>query len=455
MTIARAKETSNEVLFIRKPAAATHFENRYTLAERKLINICIAHAQEEGVTNREYEMAVKDLEYWKVIPETRNRKWLEEVVTGVVTKAITWNSFGKDRVEEWGVCTFLASGRIRAGRFKYRLNPELVSRLSNPKVWGRFRLLAQLNITHRHALVLYEYLGTELSMAGREAADVAVILSVDDFRSLCGLKPAQYGEFKSLNRFVIKPAVEEICKHTDLEVTCKTKRVERKVSELIFRVGRKDNFQFALPQLNLPMNGDEDDTLGHMTENGDEERAVLIALLAETGIQDTAAVKIISQYDPDRIRRNVAYAREQDGKGQVSRLAAYVVKSIQEDYRPAPTREELDKAAAARRAIEETRRAEDEAAREKALQAEFDAYRERRTREIFESKPPEWQAARRKRYEDELLSRPKSDIWRQCFEERGWNHGFISGAFYGELQKELLTEQDELDVAAFKKRPCD
>lgn len=449
MTSVRPTESSNEILFIRKPAATTHFENNYTLAERKLINICIGHAQEEGIASKEYDMAVRDLEYWKVIPETRNRKWLEEVVTGVVTKAITWNSLGKDRVEEWGVCTFLASGRIRGGRFKYRLNPELVARLSNPKVWGRFRLLAQLNITHRHALVLYEYLGTELSIAGRDVNEIAAILSVDDFRSLCGLKDGQYPEFKALNRFVIKPAVAEICKQTDLEVEYKTKRVQRKVSELIFKVSRKENFQFALPQLSLPRRGDDDDDFA---ENGDEERAELFAALVDAGIQETAAGRIVESFEPDRIKRNLAYAMEQTQKGHVTRLAAYTVKAIQEDYRPAPTREELEKDQATKRAVEQNRLEETEAAREKELRAEFDKFREKRVREIFESKPAKWQKARRKKFADELLARPASDIWRQCFEDKGWAHGFVNGSFFGELQEEVLSAPEETDFDVFRNK---
>lgn len=448
MTSARPTKSSNEILFIRKPAATTHFENNYTLAERKLINICIGHAQEEGISSREYDMAVRDLEYWKVIPETRNRKWLEEVVTGVVTKAITWNSLGKDRVEEWGICTFLASGRIRGGRFKYRLNPELVARLSNPKVWGRFRLLAQLNITHRHALVLYEYLGTELSMAGRNVNELAAILSVDDFRSLCSLQDGQYPEFKALNRFVIKPAVAEICKQTDLEVEYRTKRIQRRVTELIFKVGRKENFQFALPQLSLPRRGDDADDFA---ENGNEERAELFGALVNAGIQETAAGRIVESFEPDRIKRNLAYAMEQTQKGHVTRLAAYTVKAIQEDYRPAPTREELEKAEAAKRAIEENRREEMEAAREKELRAQFDKFREKRVREIFESKPKEWQDARRRSYARKLLARPKGDIWREYFEAKGWEHGFISGSFFGELQDVLLSAPEETDLAEFKR----
>ena len=71
-------------------------------------------------------------------------------------------------------------------------------------------------------------------------------------------------------------------------------------------------------------------------------------------------------------------------------------------------------------------------------------------REIFESKPAKWQKTRRKQFEDDLLARPASDIWRQCFEDKGWDHGFVSGSFYGELQEELLTEAHELDFAFFK-----
>jgi len=59
------------------------------------------------------------------------------------------------------------------------------------------------------------------------------VISLDDFRSALGLE-GKYPQFKELNKFVIKLAVEELNQRSDLVITYETLKKGRTVTALAF-----------------------------------------------------------------------------------------------------------------------------------------------------------------------------------------------------------------------------
>jgi hypothetical protein len=126
---------------------------------------------------------------------------------------------------------------IRDGVCTYAFAPEMRQRLYNPNMYAKINLLLQNKFASKHALVLWElctdYLGT-----GREHGETPFIV-IEQFRNLVGLENSQYAQqFKILNRDVIKPAVAEINRVSDLRVTVDHQRQGRKVMALKFHIRR-------------------------------------------------------------------------------------------------------------------------------------------------------------------------------------------------------------------------
>ena len=61
------------------------------------------------------------------------------------------------------------------------------------------------------------------------------------------MAPDEYPAFKSLNQWVIKPAIQEINKLTDYHVEVELKRIGRKVGELKFRISKPKEITVSEP----------------------------------------------------------------------------------------------------------------------------------------------------------------------------------------------------------------
>jgi len=70
-------------------------------------------------------------------------------------------------------------------------------------------------------------------------------IAIDDFRSMLAVEE-KYGQFKDLNKMIIKPAVAELNEKSDLAVTVETVKQGRKVIALRFRFRDDRQIKMAL-----------------------------------------------------------------------------------------------------------------------------------------------------------------------------------------------------------------
>ncbi len=440
-----AENTAHDSVVVRKPAATTHFANKYSIQERKLLNVCLWNAQNQGYQRSVHEMDCTLVRELIGATETRNYEWLRELARGLVGTLIEWNSLGKDKTAEWTVCTLLSSGQIRGGKFRYRLNPEIVDQIRNPRLWGKFKLLAQIKLKRKHALIIYEFLSTELSIQGASAQEIKVRISVDDIREICGLTEGQYEKFKDFNKYVLLPAKQEIDKFTEIVIDYECLRDGRKINELIFNVQRKKHFQFSLPGF------DELPVKNLSAENATEESVELLALLTAHDVSKSQAMRLVGKYSAERIRRNLAYYEKQAQKTKVDNRAAYVVKAIEGDFQPGPTAADITasgKAQTTARQLAAAVGAKAKATEDKAELKAFEDFQYARAREIFAGRSTSWQQKRRKAFQDNL---PEGNaLVRERLARGEWDSPIVSSVFFGELKNELLTEPHETSVEKYR-----
>jgi hypothetical protein len=116
----------------------------------------------------------------------------------------------------------------------------------------------------------------------------------------------KYSEFKDLNRAILAPAIKEINKVSDIEISFDVKRHARKISHLIFSINKKKEFQ------------PEFDSFGM-------ERRILInsVKMEELGISLEDQKILTNKYDVNKIEKALLITRTDMLTKDIVNTAAY------------------------------------------------------------------------------------------------------------------------------------
>ena len=222
----------NEVI---KASPAIQVQSKMTLLQRRAWNVLLANAYNELPNKEIHSISVGELAA-KLGFGDGNQEYLKEMLRSLRSCEVEWNLLDKDKVEEWGVASLLAEARIRDGICTYAYPPYLRTKLHSPRIYTKLNLRLQNQFSSKYALVLWEvcfdYFDTE-----RDQGETPFI-SLEIFRELMGLETNDYTTFKSLNQWVIKPAIKEINALTNYHIEGERKRVGRRIAELKFRITR-------------------------------------------------------------------------------------------------------------------------------------------------------------------------------------------------------------------------
>jgi hypothetical protein len=159
----------------------------------------------------------------------------------------------------------------------------------------------------------------------------------------------------------------------------------------------------------------------------------------ERGVSESRARALVGQYDPQRVLDNLTYADEQFLAGKVKSRAAYVVKAIEADYRPAalPPPEK-------RRTPPSRSREHSELA---SLKERFRAFRQARVREVFGALSDVEQATLRDRFEREAPDLYPGIVAR--LRKQGFDSRMVQSHFYRYAADVLLAAPEEVSFEAY------
>jgi hypothetical protein len=415
-----------------KPTATIHVGNKLSLIERKVFNAIIWHSQKSRFAKNDNTLSVSLLMSLIGLERSKNLDVIKEALEKLTTNPIIWNTLKKDRTADWGICTFLAGAELSGGKLRYVLNPLLAEKVNHPTLFAKIQLLVQTQFSSKYSLALYEFLLDELGRAGNpETHEVQATL--DTVRHVLQFD----GAYKHLNSDVLKPCMREINKHSDISIGYRGVKKGRAVAALLFSIER------TAVQLQMPL----DDL--KILEDGEETvlspKDSLIAELVERGVGRGKTKQLVDTYDEERIRENIAYVEKEQEAGKVKKLSAYLVRAIEEDYRPKKTRVELRKEAEAA----EQRKREEESRAKKEEEKEWNQFRAERVREHFAALPPEEQELRRHAFAEDL--RHKDVFLYRHYRKEGLGSRLVESKFFQGVRDELLSTPEETDIAAYLK----
>ncbi|MGI3167219.1 replication initiation protein [Pseudooceanicola sp. 200-1SW] len=292
---------------VKKHVAAIHVSGKLTLLQRKLSNVLLLNAYDTLVSQQVHRIDARTL-CLMIGYNSNDMDTLKASLRGLAETVAEWDMLDADGQQEWGVSALLSYAKLKGGVCEYAYSPALAEKLNDPKVFALINLNIQRRFTSGHALALYEncYRFVRTGSTGW--------WSLDLFRRLMGVADSPYYEtYKHLNAKIIKPAVAEVNRTSNIVVTPETRKMGRTVTDIRFKIA--ENPQLAILDI--------DDGAG--LRNSD-----IYARIRALGVSDRLARQWISEHGEGYVGQKLDYIA---GQGGVKNAVGYLTAALREDYR--------------------------------------------------------------------------------------------------------------------------
>ncbi|MFD0860458.1 replication initiation protein [Roseovarius aquimarinus] len=291
---------------VKKHVAAIHVSGKLSLLQRKLSNVLLLNAYDTLTTQRSHQIDAGTL-CLMIGYNSNDTATLKQSLKGLAETVAEWDMLDASGQQEWGVSSLLSYATLKNGVCEYAYSPALADKLHDPKVFALINLNIQRRFTSGHALALYEncYRFIRTGSTGWWSMEI--------FRRLMGLDGSSYYEsFKHLNAKVIKPAVAEVNKTSNIVITPETRKRGRVVTDIRFLI--KENPQLAILDL--------DD--GAAARHGP-----VYARLRELGVSDRLARQWLTTHGEEQVEAKLDYVA---GRKNVGSMVGYLSAALAQDY---------------------------------------------------------------------------------------------------------------------------
>lgn len=295
---------------VKKHVAAIHVSGKLSLLQRKLSNVLLLNAYDTLTSQPTHAIDARTL-CLMVGYNSNDMATLKQSLRGLAETVAEWDMLDASGQQEWGVSSLLSYATLKGGVCEYAYSPALAAKLSDPKVFALINLNIQRSFTSGHALALYEncYRFVRTRSTGW--------WSLDLFRRLMGVADSSYYEvYKHLNAKIIKPAVAEVNKTSNIMLTPEIRKRGRSVTDIRFLI--EENPQLAI--LNI------DDGAG-------VRNTPVYARLRELGVNDRLARQWLGEHGEAYVSSKLAYVA---GQGAVQNPVGYLTAALRDDFE-APT----------------------------------------------------------------------------------------------------------------------
>ncbi|WP_413219895.1 replication initiation protein [Tritonibacter mobilis] len=409
---------------VKKNVAAIHISGKLTLLQRKLSNVLLLNAYDTLTSARSHTIDARTLAMM-VGYNSNDVDSLRASLRALAETVAEWDMLDEQGHQEWGVSALLSFAKLKNGVCEYAYSPALAQKLHDPKIYALINVKIQRNFTSGHGLALYEncYRFVRTGSTGWWSLDI--------FRKLMGVDGSAYYEsFKHLNAKIIKPAVAEVNKSSDIIIEPQTRKKGRAVSDIRFLI--KENPQMAMFQI------DDSDGLRNLS---------VYKALRGQGVSDRLARQWITEHGQDYVQEKLDYVA---GQGEVKSSVGYLRAAIMGDYSAAegskasprkPVDPETQAKLDAQRSIQEAEKAAEDA----AFQARAAERRERAKHlDIVETLVSRRNPTQRDADKRLFLSRLESDLDRDHFRQHSWRSALNAAAiisFWQELEPDAFVEE--------------
>ncbi len=291
---------------VKKHVAAIHVSGKLTLLQRKLSNVLLLNAYDTLTQQAKFEIDARTL-CLMIGYNSNDFDTLKQSLKGLAETVAEWDMLDNQGQQEWGVSSLLSYAKLKNGVCEYSYSPALAEKLNDPKVFALINLNIQRRFTSGHALALYEncYRFVRTGSTGW--------WTLETFRRLMGVNDSAYYEtYKHLNAKIIKPAVAEVNKTSNIVITPETRKMGRTVADIRFKITSN-------PQLGIL---DIDDGEG-------ARKSPIYARLKDAGVSDRLARQWMSEHGEDHVAAKLDYV---EGQSDVKSPVRYLSAALKNNY---------------------------------------------------------------------------------------------------------------------------
>lgn len=233
-------------------------KDRLSLLARKVYNVMMFYAQRQGVDQQIYRARMRDV-ITALDFNSHNTEPLKEHLRQMVTTKVEWQSPSTGEGARWGVSALIAHAELiyidGEVVMEWSYSPTIKQAILDPERYAKISLQYQAEFKSIAGLSLYE-------ICSRFADNPGGVTSRQPWGwwrpvltgSPDGAGWGVYEEWKYFKRDVVKPAVAEVSRITDLVVEAIEHKRGRFVSELQFKVARKSSPYKPLKAVPSPVN---------------------------------------------------------------------------------------------------------------------------------------------------------------------------------------------------------
>lgn len=401
---------------VKKNVAAIHISGKLSLLQRKLSNVLLLNAYDALTTAQSHTIDARTLA--TIVGYNSNDfDTLRASLRALAETVAEWDMLDEKGRQEWGVSSLLSFAKLKNGVCEYAYSPALAQKLHDPKIYALINVHIQRNFSSGHGLALYEncYRFVRTKSTGW--------WSLETFRKLMGVDESSYYEsFKHLNAKIIKPAVAEVNKSSDIIIEPEFQKKGRAVTDIRFLI--KANPQMAMFQI------DDSDGMRNL--------AVYKALRGQ-GVSDRLARQWITEHGESYVQQKLSLM---EGQGEIKSSVGYLSAALRDDYQP---KQDPPKPEPSPEALEAARQRALQKAQEEAEYAARQAERAGRAKlldlveELVSRRNPTQRDADRQLFMTGL----DDDLERENFRAHGWRSALNASAiiaFWREMEPEAFEQ---------------
>lgn len=317
--------TSSRDVYVAKHTAAVHIENKLSLLERKVFNILLKNAR-NGKEGDIYTIHIKDLSDLLDSKSATNYEFLKEVLHGLVERSLRFNILNKDKKQKWeSSISILSEVHYDGGVVYYRPSQSFIDVFMKPSSYAYLNIKYQNLLSSKHSLALWEYCCEQLD-SSKTSQMITPYIGLAKLKELLGAEGQVYEEYKVFNSKVLKKAVDEVNKKTDIKIEAVlVKKVGSRVDALAFTITRSsnvlvvDNVTVNEPQLELL----DTDIIATINETFEMQDLVYEAM--DIGIASEGLSKFCDQYSVQEIRNGIKLVKQKLDEGmKIKNIPGYL-----------------------------------------------------------------------------------------------------------------------------------
>ncbi len=405
---------------VKKNVAAIHISGKLTLLQRKLSNVLLLNAYDALTTAQTHTIDARTLAMM-VGYNSNDFDTLRASLRALAETVAEWDMLDEQGRQEWGVSSLLSFAKLKGGVCEYAYSPALAQKLYDPKIYALINVHIQRNFNSGHGLAMYEncYRFVRTGSTGWWALEV--------FRKLMGVDGSDYyTSFKHLNAKIIKPAVAEVNKSSDILIEPEFRKKGRSVTDIRFRI--KANPQKAMFEI------DDSDGVRNLP---------VYKTLRKQGVSDRLARQWIAEHGEDYVQQKLDYVA---GQGDIKSTVGYLSAALRDDYQM-PEKEAIQPPSPEILAAAKQR--EEEKAREDQAYAARVAERTERARKlaIVEDLVSRRNPTQRDADKRLFMSTLSDELDRENFRQHGWRSGLNANAIFS-FWKELEPDAFQTETPA-------